>query len=685
MMDGVVVSAAGSLRLAVPFLLQSCRVVLCGGAASYRTRRVLAVCAKPSASARPRRRACGEGSAVIAGLLLFAAVAAQAEEMPETQLEEQRVTASALPITPAATSQHVTILRRADLDALRGESLPTVLARQAGLVVDRGPRSGGYGALYLRGADPSHVVVLVDHVRQNDPLSSRGSAVDLNTLSVDDIERIEIVRGNASVANAEAIAGLIHIFTRRAEQGAAAGAGLGGDGLRSAHAGWAGQGPRLGAAYREEGDAGGGLSRTRALNAGWDARLGAAFALQADARLADSRNRAFPDDSGGPRYAVRRVLDTRESESRQLSLRGEYTARAGVLELQAATLSRDGDERTPGVAPGLRDPQGLPPITTQGNYRRNEALAAWRVGRGDGLLMTAGAQYQRESGHLDSLIDFGVMQLAVPFSLRRETAALFAEARWQAGPWALQGGLRHERYGGAAAADASATHPLLSLQHSLAAGRGSWGASLARASKLPSFYALGQPLVGNPQLKPETAQQRELYYATAGTAVWSGRVSLFSARYRDLVDFDAGPPPRLVNRDRIEAEGLEWRGSRRFANDWQLQLDGCWLQVRNPDGGAPLRYRPKIQAGAQLGMPLGPQRELSLRLQHLGRRFDSTIPSGDGWLAATTNLDLALRQQFGATQLLLALENLGNTRRDETLGTPQPGRRLRLMLDWRLP
>lgn len=84
-------------------------------------------------------------------------------------------------------------------------------------------------------------------------------------------------------------------------------------------------------------------------------------------------------------------------------------------------------------------------------------------------------------------------------------------------------------------------------------------------------------------------------------------------------------------------------------------------------------------------MPVGERRELSLLLRHLGRRFDSSIPTGDGWLSASTTLDLVLRQQFGATQLLLALDNAGNARDDETLGMPLPGRRLRLALDWRLP
>jgi outer membrane cobalamin receptor len=629
--------------------------------------------------------------ASIACLPLAAAAAAETDATEQSRpvqvLDEERVTASALPTTAAAATQHVTVLRRAELDAMRGQSLSEILSRQAGVVIDRGPRSGGYGALYLRGADPSHVVVLIDHVRQNDPLSSRGSAVDLNTLSTDDIERIEIVRGNASVANVEAMAGLIHIFTRRATAGAGAGASIGGDGLRGGQAAWSGDGWRIGATQREDGDGSEGFHRSRAANAGWEHDFGQIATLRAALRASDSENRGFADDSGGARYAALRTLDVRRSDTRQLSLRGEFRPAAGVFEVQLATLSRDGDEATPGVAPGLRDPFGLPALTARTDYRRDELHAAWRMPLGEAWLLAVGVQQQRERGRFDSLIDFGFFALPADFELRRRTDSAFAELRWHRGDWTVQGGLRHERTrdDGLSRDDGSATHPMLSLQHALGEGRGQWGVSLARSSKAPSFYALGHPLVGNPGLRSESALHRELYYANDAASAWPTRITLFSARYRDLVDFDAGPPPQLVNRARIEADGVEWRGGHRFGHDWRLQLDGTWMRVRDPQGGVELRHRPRVQFGAQLAVPIGERRELSLMLRHLGRRFDSSIPTGDRWLRATTTLDLGLRQQWGPAQLLLAVDNLADARGEEVIGIDTPGRRVRLSLQWATP
>ena len=622
--------------------------------------------------------------------------AAQTQADPDTDarrndpirtLDEERITANAVPTTAAAASQHVTVLRRAELDAFRGQSVADMLSRQAGVVIDRSARSGGFGSLYLRGADPSHVVVLIDHVRQNDPLSSRGSAVDLNTLSTDDVERIEVVRGNASVVNLEAMAGLIHIFTRRAAPGASAGGSVGGDALRGGQASWSGTGLRLSATQRDDSGDAGAFNRTRAANAGWEHAVGDVLSLRAAVRFSDSDNRGFPDDSGGARYAMVRDLESRRSDSRQFSVRGEFRPAAGTLDMQLATMSRDGDESSPGVAPGLRDPFGLPSIIARTDYRRDEVLAAWRMALGESTLFTAGLQHQRERGRFDSVIDFGAFLLPAAFELRRETQSAFAEARWQRGDWTVQGGARYERPadGKNNSGGEASTHPMLSLQRSLGEGRGQWGASIARSSKLPSFYALGHPLVGNALLAPERALHRELYYANAADAAWPTRITLFSARYRNLVDFDAGPPPQLVNRARIEADGLEWRSGHRFDNDWRVQLDGTWMRVRDPDGGAPLRHRPRLQVGAQLGVPIGEARELSLMVRHLSRRFDSSIPTGDRWLGASTVLDLALRQRRGPLQYVLALDNVADARAEETIGSGMPGRRLRLSLQWAAP
>ncbi|MES2939042.1 MAG: TonB-dependent receptor plug domain-containing protein [Pseudomonadota bacterium] len=619
-------------------------------------------------------------AAPVLGLAMLGALPVHAQTTVATAgaaLPEVRISASLLPQTEASASQHVTVLTRADLDALGDLSVADVLSRQAGIVTDRSARSGGFGSLFLRGADPSHVVVLVDHVRQNDPLSSRGSAVDLNTLPAAGIERIEIVRGNVSVVHGEALAGLVHIFTRAAAPRASLGIGSGG--LRSAQAAVGSGEWRAQAGWREDGDGTRGFTRTRSAGLSWRTELERGSTLAVWARAADSFNLASPDDSGGEQFAVLPGLESRRAGTRQLAARGAFNLpQAGRLELQASTFARNGDDSTPGVAPGLRDPAGLPRLSDSSRLRRHALQALWLPPTSGAWLVTLGVHHQRESGQLDSLIDFGGFSLPAGFSRSRGVTSLMAEARWQHGDWTLQGGLRHEM----PSDGENLTHPMLSLRHELGAGL-HWGAAFSSAAKLPSFYALGHPLVGNPALRTERAVQREVYLANADSAAWPTRLTLFSARYRDLVDFDAGPPPMLVNRARIQADGLEWR-TRHDAGAWRLQFEGALMRVRDPDGDTTLRHRPHAQLSAQLQLPFGARRDVTLMAKHVGRRFDSSIPTGDQWLAPLTTLDLSARLPLGAAQATVAVDNLLDTRRPETIGTPAPSRRLRVALTWPL-
>ncbi|QQS37300.1 MAG: TonB-dependent receptor [Ignavibacteriales bacterium] len=79
-------------------------------------------------------------------------------------------------------------------------------------------RQGGVGTLsnlYIRGANSGHTLVLIDGVEMN--LTSDPSGVyDFSTLPLDNIEKIEIVRGpQSTLYGSDALAGLINIITQK--------------------------------------------------------------------------------------------------------------------------------------------------------------------------------------------------------------------------------------------------------------------------------------------------------------------------------------------------------------------------------------------------------------------------------------------------------------------------------------
>ncbi|MBL7038210.1 MAG: TonB-dependent receptor [Pirellulaceae bacterium] len=92
-----------------------------------------------------------------------------------------------------------------------------LLEGTTGLRVVRQGAPGGLTSVFLRGANSNQTKVLLDGIPINDP-SSAGRAFDFSHLSVDNIERIEIVRGpQSTLYGTDAIGGVINIITKRGE------------------------------------------------------------------------------------------------------------------------------------------------------------------------------------------------------------------------------------------------------------------------------------------------------------------------------------------------------------------------------------------------------------------------------------------------------------------------------------
>ena len=107
-----------------------------------------------------------------------------------------------------------------DAERIRNSSADSVedlLRREAGVLVSRTGGPGQSASVFIRGAGSSNTVVLVDGVRIG---SATLGQVEFESLSLSQIDHIEVLRGpGSSLYGADAVGGVIQIFTRRGEDG----------------------------------------------------------------------------------------------------------------------------------------------------------------------------------------------------------------------------------------------------------------------------------------------------------------------------------------------------------------------------------------------------------------------------------------------------------------------------------
>lgn len=113
------------------------------------------------------------------------------------------------------TNALVTVFTRKDIDRLQPSSITDLLNRVPGVQITQNGGKGSVTGLFIRGTKAAQNLVLIDGQRIG---SASTGAAALQYLAVDQIERIEVLRGSRSaIYGSDAIGGVIQIFTRRGE------------------------------------------------------------------------------------------------------------------------------------------------------------------------------------------------------------------------------------------------------------------------------------------------------------------------------------------------------------------------------------------------------------------------------------------------------------------------------------
>ncbi len=154
---------------------------------------------------------------IVLGWLTPNQTSAQQDSLTARQLREVVVTATKFPKNQNETSKVLTIIDEDQIKQNGGKDLTQLLNEQVGLVVNgSNSNSGKDRSVYLRGAKNEYTLILLDGVPLNDPSGVAGGAYDLRMISLDLVERIEILKGSQSTLyGSDAVAGVINIITKQ--------------------------------------------------------------------------------------------------------------------------------------------------------------------------------------------------------------------------------------------------------------------------------------------------------------------------------------------------------------------------------------------------------------------------------------------------------------------------------------
>ena len=142
------------------------------------------------------------------------AIQAQDEISKTVNLDEVVVTANKFPQKQSTTGKVISVITKEQIEKSSGKTVSQLLNEQAGITINGALNIlGSNQTVYMRGAASGRTLILMDGIPVYDP-SYINNEFDLNLLSLNNVERIEICRGSQSTLyGSDAEAGVINIIT----------------------------------------------------------------------------------------------------------------------------------------------------------------------------------------------------------------------------------------------------------------------------------------------------------------------------------------------------------------------------------------------------------------------------------------------------------------------------------------
>jgi vitamin B12 transporter len=143
-------------------------------------------------------------------------VFSQLDSLTSVLFDPVIVTANKTEQKQSTTGKIITIISKEQLEKSAGKTVMQILNEQVGLIVNGALNNPGSAqTVFLRGASSGRTLILIDGIPMNDP-SMINNEFNLNLLSVNEIERIEICKGaQGTLYGSDALGGVINLITTK--------------------------------------------------------------------------------------------------------------------------------------------------------------------------------------------------------------------------------------------------------------------------------------------------------------------------------------------------------------------------------------------------------------------------------------------------------------------------------------
>ncbi|RBL93835.1 TonB-dependent receptor plug domain-containing protein [Chitinophaga flava] len=599
-------------------------------------------------------------------LLLSVSAAAQDSLYRVSQLNEVSVTATKGPQKASETGKVITILPHEYLEKNSGRTIAAILSEQAGITINGAQNNRGtIPEVYIRGASNGNALILIDGLPVNDA-SQIANTFDLNFISPEQVERIEILRGSQSTLyGSNAVAGVINIITRKnngKKFGVSANTSYGSYNSFQGNANVYGNAGKFSylLGYKYENATGFSDAYDSTGKAGFDkdgfrqhtvfAKLG----LQATSRWRlqylfnysnyhhDLDEGAFIDDkdyTGKFKY----LLNGFSSEYQ--FRKGSWHVLYSYQQTKRDILNDSGYVAANGF--GKYDQSAF-----SSNIHQVESYVNWnatdiiRVVAGGAFTRANMNQYDWYLGNYPGATPY-ITELAKDSSHASQTSVYASMLLHNLGGFNLEAGGRlnyHNLYGSNQTFSFNPSY-LINKNNKIFL-------NISSAYRIPSLYQLYAAGYGNKDLKPESTISYEAgYQASVAHNAVDFRVTGFARNTKDLIIFytESSGLSHYANADKQQAYGAEaevsWHITRQLnLNVNYTYVDGRLKTVQNgKDTSWYNLYRiPKHAVNATLGYQITPALYASATYRYTGERYQAKQPMGDYY-----TLDLYGEYKFG--------------------------------------